>query len=352
MNKRSRLPWVVGALAVVLFALPYAHADSVKVRDLWIDNVQIQGVRDGELVFRSPTGSRTTQPLGEIRGIRVDAHPELADAQSDFDASRFAEAARDFQKVAEDARSAWLQAYARARLVEAAAAAENPMLAAEAFVELAGMSPDDALVPEPPVQAIRAAEESRKADIEQLLRRGLGDVPRERRDAVRSLIEALDEEPVAADAAVEGDGEPAEQGEVLLPTLLRADEELNQLLLAGRFDEAEALARERLKVVGGTSRELYQLGMALLGKAEQTGNPDDYKTAALPFMRVVVHFHGGSRVTDYARAEAAYCHLRFGRTDIASDMLNRARSGITEEDDAAYARRIDELIRELEASEN
>ncbi|MFW6336985.1 MAG: hypothetical protein ACOC3G_07635, partial [Phycisphaeraceae bacterium] len=189
MNKRSRLPWVVGALAVVLFALPYAHADSVKVRDLWIDNVQIQGVRDGELVFRSPTGSRTTQPLGEIRGIRVDAHPELADAQSDFDASRFAEAARDFQKVAEDARSAWLQAYARARLVEAAAAAENPMLAAEAFVELAGMSPDDALVPEPPVQAIRAAEESRKADIEQLLRRGLGDVPRERRDAVRSLIE-------------------------------------------------------------------------------------------------------------------------------------------------------------------
>ncbi|MFW6336743.1 MAG: hypothetical protein ACOC3G_06415, partial [Phycisphaeraceae bacterium] len=138
----------------------------------------------------------------------------------------------------------------------------------------------------------------------------------------------------------------------LLPTLLRADEELNQLLLAGRFDEAEALARERLKVVGGTSRELYQLGMALLGKAEQTGNPDDYKTAALPFMRVVVHFHGGSRVTDYARAEAAYCHLRFGRTDIASDMLNRARSGITEEDDAAYARRIDELIRELEASEN
>lgn len=351
-SKGCRLPWVVGALAGLLFALPPAHADSIKVRNLWIDNVQIEGVRDGTLVFRSPTGSRTTQPLSEVQGIRVDAHPELAEAQKHFDASRFAEAARDFQTVAEEARSDWLQAYARARLVEAASAAEDPMLAAEAFVELAGTSPDDALIPEPPVQAIRAAEESRKADIEQLLRRALGDVPRQRRDAVRSLIEALDEEPAAAEGAEEGEGDQAEQGAVLLPTLLRADEQLNQLLLAGRFDEAEALARERLKAVGGTSRELYQLGMALLGKAEQTGNPDDYKTAALPFMRVIIHFHGGSRVTDYARAEAAYCHLRFGRADLASDMLNRARSGITEEDDAAYSRRIDTLIRELEASEN
>ena len=351
-NSPSRVPWLLVAMAGLLFAVPPAHADGIQVRDLWIDNVQLEDVRDGVLVYRAPTGGRATQPLSEVQAIRVDAHPELAEAEAHFDASRFAEAAGSFQKVVQDARPDWLKSYARARLVEAAAAAGNATLAAETFAQLAQSSPDDALVPEPPVEVVRGAEPSSKAEMERMLRRSLGDVPPKRRDAMRSLIEAIGEEP--ADVGDSGGDAPpaAEEGAVLLPTLLPADQEVNQLLLAGRFAEAEEIAREQLKVVGGTSRELYQLGMALLGQAEQTGDAEDYKTAALPFMRVIIHFHGGSRITDYARVEAAYCHLRFGRRDIASDMLNRARSGITEEDDAAYARRIDALIRELEESQN
>ena len=363
-NSSRRIAWLAGAIAGLLFAIPLARADAIKVRDLWIDNVQVEGVRGGTLTFRSPTGARASQPMSEIQGIRIDAHPELAEGQTQFDDDRFEQAARSFQKVVQDARPDWLQAYARARLVAAAAGANDAALAAETFAQLAQSAPDDALMPEPPVQVVRNAEQAMKAELERVLRRALGDVPRERREAVRSLIEALEQAPAeVADAGgagtepgaageVQGAVQSAMEGAVVLPTVLQEEDEVNRLLLAGRFEQAEALAREKLKTVGGTSRQLYQLGMALLGQAEETGDPDDYKTAALPFMRVIIHFHGGSRVTDYARAEAAYCHLRFGRADIAADLLNRARSGITEEDDPAYARRIDALMRELEETQN
>lgn len=338
----------IGALAGLLIALPAAVADDVKVGNLWITDVAIREVRNGQLVFRSGGGWQR-QPLSKIQAIRIDAHPELSEGRAHLDASRYAEAARSYQQVARDARADWLRAYARARIVEAAAGARDARLAAETFTQLAATAPDDALVPAPPVQAVRAAGEEVKAEIERMLQRSLADVPRERRGAVRSLIEALAQSPADTGGDGEeagGDGDGAEPA-VVLPTVLKAEDEVNQLLLAGEFERAESRARERLNSPGGTSRELYQLGQALLGQAEQTGEPADYKTAALPFMRIVIHFRGGSRVDDYARVEAAYCHLRFGRGDIASRMLNEARNGITEEDDPAYARRIDTLIREM-----
>lgn len=351
-NSSRRIAWLAGALAGLLLAAPIASADAIKVRDLWIEDVEIEDVRDGTLRFRSVTGLRSSQPLSEIQSIRIDAHPELAEGQTQVDDDRFEQAARSFQKVVQDARPDWLKAYARARLVAAAAGANNAALAAATFAQLAQSAPDDELVPEPPVQVVRAADDSTQADLERVLRRALGDVPRERREAVRSLIEAVDEEPDEVADAEAAELEGAVEGAVVLPTVLREEDEVNRLLLAGRFEQAEALAREKLKSVGGTSRQLYQRGVALLGQAEATGDPDSYKTAALPFMRVIIHFHGGSRITDYARAEAAYCHLRFGRADIAADLLNRARSGITQEDDPAYARRIDALMRELEETQN
>lgn len=355
---------IVGCAALVALPPAAAVADEVKVGGFWVRDVAIRSVRDGKLYFRSPTGATLSRPLDAIEGIRIDAYPALEKGRSSFDAADYNQAVEQFKSVADNARVDWLQAYARARMVESAARAEMPVIAAQTFLQLVSSDPESALVPDPPVEAVRSAPDAARRTIERSLSRSIAAVPDAHREAVRQLIEAAGvadaevggEQPDGAGPA-DGGAAPAAGGEaaptrnegaVTLPASFREDEEINRLLLAGEFKRAERLARDLLASPGGTSRELYQLGMALLGQAEASGDAADFKTAALPFMRVVIHFGGGSRVVNYARAEAAYCHHRFGRDDLASGLLNRARNDITEEDDPAYAERVGALIRAVE----
>lgn len=335
----------IGVAVVCLLCASVALADAVKVGGLWIEGASVRDISNGQLVFRSPGGAVVRRPLYVIQGIRLDTYPALGEAFEHLDNDRHAEAVTSLRDVIDDARPDWLVAYARSVLVAAAIRADDAEAAALAYARLAAGGADPALLPEPPAEAVRAAADDVKPRIAERVRVLMSDVPRDRREAVQLLIDA------ATAAEGEAIGGPApergpDESAVVLPVILEEDA-ITRSLRAGDFEAAAQQARRALRSTGGTSRELYQLGVALLGIADRTGEPDAYKTAALPLMRVVIHFAGGSRLTDYARVEAAYCHLNFGRPDIAADLLATARNAITEADDADYAARIDRLVQQL-----
>ena len=327
-----------------------ATADAVKFSGFWIDNAVVLDVRDGQLVFRS-RGGEVRRPLSQIEGLRLDGYPALERGAERLAAGDATAALAAFEEVVAEARASWLQAYALGRVVDAGLAAERGVVAIRAWTRLVSMDVDDALVIEPPVRAAAMISDDEAPAMVEALERARSRVGQSRGEAVRAMLEPLRALAGGGDAAAvlaaAEDGAAADRAAVVLPAVLDEDDPISARLLAGEFEQAEADARVALTSTGGTSRELFQLGMALLGQAEASGDPDEFKTAALAFMRVPIHFAGGSRLTDYALVEAAYCHHRFGRDDLAADLLDRARNAITESDDPAYSTRIDRVLAEI-----
>jgi len=354
--------WLV--LLAALLLPTWAHADEVKTSGFWIKGT-ILDIEDGELVFRTQTGAETSRPMNEIEGIRVEAHPEFEKAVTLIDEGQDEEAIKLLSSVVGKSRQDWLKFYANSLLVGAADRAGQARVAVDAYLPLLTGGADASIIPDPPTASVSRADDAVKQRIFEKAQATLNRVPREYREDVVALMRAAQVEPPEVEQQPENDGEANDLPEledteqtpdmhgfttskVILPIeeVLPRDE-ISGMLMAGEFEEAKQAAEEALGQVGGTSRELYQLGMAQLGLAQASGDPEDYKTAALSFMRVVIHFERTSRLSSYCLAEAAYCHALFGRHDIARELIEQASNAITEDEDANYARRIEMISQRI-----
>ncbi|MFW6060444.1 MAG: hypothetical protein ACODAQ_09690, partial [Phycisphaeraceae bacterium] len=97
------------ALATLLALAPLsaAHADSVRISGLWIDNVTIESVVDGQIAFRPSGGSLVEQPLSKLEGIKLDRVPQFAEAEQALENDEPAEAAAKLRAAIEEARQPW-----------------------------------------------------------------------------------------------------------------------------------------------------------------------------------------------------------------------------------------------------
>src|SRR5690606_33597520 len=78
---------MAGLLAglLILVAPATLFADGVKISKFWIDNVEIQDISNGQIVYINNLGSEITKPLSELEGIRVADVPELERALGNFE---------------------------------------------------------------------------------------------------------------------------------------------------------------------------------------------------------------------------------------------------------------------------
>lgn len=324
---------------VVLVAGAAAHADSVRISGLWINDVSIDSVADGHIAFRAAGGSIVEQSLDKLGGIKLDRTPEFAQAEDALANGEPGAAAEHWRAAIEASREPWARQFARKRLVDALNEAGEATAAVEAYLALARQDGVEPIwLAAPPIEAVRAADEATRQALVETIASAVENAPAPAREHLERLHGAASQ----AGGAIEP------SGAVVLPAGIDEDN-ATRLLLEGDFQGAREAAEQTLASSGGLSRAFYQHGRALLALAEQNEDEALYKSAGLSFMRSAVYFPR-SRYVGPSLAEAGYVHVKIGRPDLARGLYDRARLQIDEEEDPAYHQRLTTLIQAL--SEN
>lgn len=341
-SKEHRRTRCIVAVAVLLAAGPATlGGDSVRLDGFWIDNVSIDSMGDGLVVYTTATGAEQTRPLSAVQGIRLALYPELSEAWQAIQAGDDADAARALEVVIAKARRPWVKHYVNWQRSGALARAGRPVAAVEAYLELIRAGAEAHFLAEPPVDAVAGAANGDKQRIAAVVGKTMLGQPAASRAHLQQILDATKViEPDPPQAPAEGEVGSA----VLLPQAIRPTP-LVELLRKGRFNEALEAINGELETPGGLSQKLYLKGVAQLALAERSGDLNLYKDAGISFMRVVIYFsHPKSVYASPSLLEVAYVHEKIGRPDLAEKLYERARILINEEDAPAYHRRMMQLI--------
>lgn len=326
--------------ALLLTGLPAssAWADAVKLSGLWLDGVTVQGLDEGQVLFTTATGVEREASLAEVEGIKLSKFPALAEAMDAIEAGQEKAAIKPLVEVAKNGQPEWVPMYANYVLVGIADRAGDPVQAVGAYLALLRQGADkQQMLPEPPVASVRGASDQVKKSIGQVLAKA-GDDPR-----LQPLIDAsvLGASDAPAPAVAAPETQKAKPAAILLPADVGEGPAVD-LLVAGEFDQAIAAADAALQQSGSISKNLYLKGMGHLGKAEKTGDRQDYLDAGLAMMRVVIYFPQ-SRQVGPALVEAGYVHQKIDRPDIARELYDTAGIKLDDEEDPAYYERFTRL---------
>lgn len=370
-------------LAGVLGWTLHATADAVKLSDAWIDNVVIQSITDGQVVYITQAGEESRRPLSVVdptgrlqvlvQGIRADAIPELGVAEKALEAKNPdpAQAANAFQQARAKANQPWLREWIDYRLVRAADDSGQAIAAIDAFLRLARSPKTPSLyLVRVPTASVAAAGERDKALVRQRVKAAIAAIPAAAAEGpIAEALAALLSAAAAQDTGGDGNATASapsstsqssaasssgQRGpsKVAMPKSVMDDRDVTPLLAAGDFqaawESADKLARSSTLEL---DKRLYQRGLARLYLADAAGDRQQYLDAGLDFIRVIVYFPR-SRVASAASLEAGYVHAKVGRHDLARKLYGEAQTGIDDEEDPALARRLADLLRELNASEN
>ena len=350
MSPRTLRRVVLYAIAAVLplGAVPRsatAGSDSIKLGGFWFDRVTLKQIADGQVVYTTPGGTDRAQPLVKVQGLKLAAFPDSAAGQAAVEAGDYEQVLARFTTVAEEARQPWVRHWAQWHCVTALDELERPVEALEAWLQLARDDPDPHFLATPPLKALRAAGAEQKKDL-------AGRLERDRKKLAQGRAKEPFEQMLAvllAKPAAETDAPPPTNDTVdaagQLPAIpissaLDSDDPITQLLQARKLDQARVEAARRLaRAEPRLAMRLYQLGLAQLHLAQQSGQRRGYLDAGLSFMRVAIYFRK-SRYTGAALIEAGVVHQALGRPDLALKLWDKAQVEIDPEKDPAMAQRL------------
>ena len=116
-----RLGPTVIAACLVLGAVPdFARADTVTLKSGRLERlVKIRDVKQGKLHYRPTAGRPISRRLSEVQLIEVPRLDDLNAAELDFNAGRYARAARGYEAFLPRARLSWQKRWTRYRLLRA-----------------------------------------------------------------------------------------------------------------------------------------------------------------------------------------------------------------------------------------
>ncbi len=362
--RRAASIWI--ALAVAFSLTGTAGADSLKIAGSWLNDVTIQSVKDGQLIYVSPTGAEVEKSLAEIEGIKLTGQADLEAAQKAADAGDVKGANSSYQKALTVARHPWLKRWISSQLMAFNEANHQPVEAVDAYLALAKDEKSESFFfAKPPVKSLAAASTEQKAEIRKRLTEAKEAVTgKEASDGLAKMIEAVGAQAASASTpsptnstssneTPPGASGPAPASVIPLPKALPENDPVAELLRAGKFEEALAEVNKKLDEpvpVGQapqTSRQLYERGIAQFNLAEKASGPAQenlYLDAGLSFMRVVIHFPRNTTWVGPALIEAGAVHDKIGRRDIAMGLWDRARNMINPDDDPALMARLEKLI--------
>jgi hypothetical protein len=179
-----------------------AIADDVKIAEIWIKEVTVQGITAGSLNYLTDAGGKRSAPLETVQGIRIKTLPALDQGQIALAAGKFEDARAAFTQAVANAKQPWIRQYAQMLLVQSLDKLNKSFDAVDTYVTLARSNPDPAFLKFPPLSAVGATPANLKADMDRKLNEAATTLARNPAlPAVRAMQEKLGFAPPAAPAA-------------------------------------------------------------------------------------------------------------------------------------------------------
>lgn len=374
VSQRRRSRAILWSLAIAGFGLgptSLSIADAVKISKLWIDNITIEKVADGNLVYTTKGGEEVEKPLANVEGIKLDAFKDLATAYAAIEAKKPAEAIPLFQKVASTASKPWIKQFCKAQLITLYDQAKMPVESVNMVLELAKETNEKTYFSNPTDKSLAALEPKMKRDIRDRLTQAQPSLKGAPADAVKAILVSLG--PVEAAPTVATPTTPANSGgttgstvstpatpttptaptvasgpsAIPLPVEMDEKDPITIMLKKGDFAGALKATDDLLsKPSNEMGLRLYQNGLAklyiALANKDSKAAHKEFLDAGLSFARCVYHFPRGSWCGP-AQIELGYVHLKIGKPEIAKSLFDKATIKIDSEKDVALKAHLDEL---------
>lgn len=394
-QRRPPAARLLAAIVAVAAWAATARADAVKLGGFWIDNVTVQGIVDGRVLYINSIGTEFSRPIQALEGLKLTSYPQLGLAQESIGAGNDRLAVRNLLEVQRKAREPWVRQWVSYQLVDVYNRLNEPTKAADIFLSLVRERADVAYLAKPPVDSLARAPEPTKRELSTRLTallKELGNEPQA--EPARKLLDLVSSPatpspaparpaaspypyaPPRSDAAAPAAGTPpppatpakargperpqpvtaaqdrSSNAAVVLADRIDAQDPITQLLEAGEFDKALSEVDKLLSQSDDQMpMRLYQRGVAQFALAQQNGSRDQYMDAGLSFMRVVTYFPKSAYATP-SLIEAGFVSAQIGRRDVAEKLYDKAKPLIDEPTEPRYAARLEQLSQSLAPTKN
>ncbi len=310
-------------LICVIFAAPLSYADSVIVRGKPLEDIQIVGFSEGMIEYSTAIGDFDHFSIRDIDSIAIDSvdRAEMFNAAETFvarnDPRKSLEA---YEKAQLSARGFWSE-LVRARFVQAADDAHSFEKAVRAWMKIAHRDEVTASwllpvnLPDQPSHATRRVIKK----LERAIERSATLTERALLETIRfSTLHAMDD--VSARVLA------APLMNMIIKTRIFAPRTVAVFVAAGDLlienGEFAHVTQQVEKTVTEVQHELLPEILLLKSRAllASASNQEDYLSAALPAMRVVIHFPNHPLVGE-GLILAAQAHQASGRSSQAKRLL-------------------------------
>jgi hypothetical protein len=351
----------------LFFCVSPATADQVKINNIWIPQVDIIGIEDGNLQYVTPGGGDSSRPMSEVQGIRLEKYPDYEKATQQIEQQEYAAAVPLLAGVRKEARGKddWVANEAGMKMAMLLNELGMGEEAAEAYLELVNQAAPAYFLSAPPIQSVAELPQAKKVTTGQLLERAARRVEPAARENIQALIAATQGAAPAGDANASTESgsndtpstsntpslNPTSPGlgnqnsypadaAVLLPERLTPND-LGNLVVEGKYQQAIEMADGLMRSLP-RAETIYLKAKAQLALAEKQGDDQKMlKDSALNFMRVVIYFpqpYGGPSLL-----EAAYIHEKLGLEERAQQLYESAGRALDPESDPRYYKRYEQL---------
>jgi tetratricopeptide (TPR) repeat protein len=321
-------------IAVVLYGPAPLWADAIKLRDgLTYDGLHIDRVEEGQ-VFYNLNGQDQSKPVTGIVGLSLDDEQDFDAGEAAYELGKWDAAVQGYLTALASTQRPWLKDWIAPRLLDAAGRAGRFDAEVSAWIQMVSQDPTPAvkfrpIVPQTDSTQMAAAaltlndaagpaqEPGRRLMLGLLL-----DVQLARQDWADADVVAKELDLDRVNSSTPAD---AAQQRIQVSLARLALEEKD-------YDKAAAIINAAAPILTDPQQQaeaLFAKAQALEGIAAKRGLADDWKDAALAYLRVYVHFPTG--VGSEHSAEALLAAARIEEVDLhepraALTLYQKARS--------------------------
>ena len=350
------------AFSAVGLSQGVALADSVKLGGQWIDNVSVQSIDAGQILYTVGAGGEVTKSISDLQGLKLSAYPDLGKAMLSLEAHKPAEAVAPLKSLIATARQPWVKQYTEATLLRAFDEAGSPLEAVNLYLRMAGIGEtavDKSYLKAPPIKSVGGATAAQKKELRSRLNEAAPNLTGPAEAGVKAMLELVPEvkaeateaAPVPGGVTALGPSASAETSAVLMSKQVPADDQAVQFLRKGKFTDALKLLDDQLsKPSNELSLRMYLRGVALYEIAKQNNDRKTFLDAGLSFARVWCYFPRSSFASG-ANIGTAMVMIKVNDIKNAKKQLDKARVKVDAETEPELSQLMTQADADLAAAD-